>query len=131
MIGGAFNEWFTLCHKSRASDGQGGWTYIWAQYATEHGRMSRLGKGAAKSQERIIGAQLQEWASHLFFCRPGPESSAAIESPTRQASTTWCWPFALQARGLRAISSVSAVKFSRANSSSAEIGRQRRWPAES
>ena len=71
MIGGAFNEWFTLCHKSRSGDGQGGWTYTWAQYATEHGRMSRLGKGAAKSEERVIGAQLQEWASHLFFCRPG------------------------------------------------------------
>ncbi len=71
MIAGAFNEWFTLCRKSRSSDGQGGWTYVWSQYATEHGRMSRLGRDAAKSQEREIGAQLQEWASHLLFCRAG------------------------------------------------------------
>jgi len=71
VIGGAFNEWFTLCRKSRSSDGQGGWTYAWTQYATEHGRMSRLGKGTAKSQEVNLGGQLQEWASHLLFCRAG------------------------------------------------------------
>jgi hypothetical protein len=70
MIAGTFNEWFTLAHKTRTGDGQGGWTYTWAQYATERGRLSRMGRGDAKSEERTIGAQLQEWASHLFFCRP-------------------------------------------------------------
>jgi hypothetical protein len=71
MIAGTFNEWFTLRHKARASDGQGGWTYAWTQYATERGRMSRLGRGASRSEERAIGPQLQEWVSHIFFCRPG------------------------------------------------------------
>ncbi len=71
MIAGAFNEWFTLYHKSPVADGQGGWTYTWTQYATERGRMSWLGRAASKSEERLVGPQLQEWASHLFFCRPG------------------------------------------------------------
>lgn len=71
MIAGTFNEWFTLYHKARSGDGQGGWTYMWTQYATERGRMSRLGRGASKSQERRVGEQLEEWASHVFFCRPG------------------------------------------------------------
>jgi hypothetical protein len=70
MIAGTFNEWFTLFHKSRAGDGQGGFTYSWVQYAAERGRMSRLGRGAAKSEERNIGEQLEAWASHLFYCRP-------------------------------------------------------------
>jgi hypothetical protein len=71
MIAGTFNEWFTLCHKTRASDGQGGWIYTWTQYATERGRMSRLGHAASRSEEHAIGPQLQEWVSHIFFCPPG------------------------------------------------------------
>ncbi len=71
MIAGTFNEWFTLYHKTRASDGQGGWTYSFTQYASERGRMSRLGRGSSRGEEHAMGQQLQEWMSHIFFCRPG------------------------------------------------------------
>jgi len=71
MIAGTFNEWFTLYHKTRTSDGQGGSTYSWTQYATERGRMSHLGRAASKSQEREVGQELAEWITHIFFCRPG------------------------------------------------------------
>jgi hypothetical protein len=77
MISGTFNEWFTLAHKTRTSDGQGGSTFTYTVYADrgagtgEHGRMSHLGKGSSKSSEPNIGSQLEGWVSHLFFCRAG------------------------------------------------------------
>jgi hypothetical protein len=71
LIGGTFNEWFTLAHKVRTPDGQGGSTFTFTQYASEHGRMSHLGKGSSKSSEPNIGGQLEGWVSHLFFCRAG------------------------------------------------------------
>jgi hypothetical protein len=71
MIAGTFNEWFTLYRKTRTPDTMGGSTYVWTQYATERGRMSHLGKAASKSEESDIGAQLQEWVSHMFYCRSG------------------------------------------------------------
>ncbi|MGA9723310.1 MAG: hypothetical protein WBQ86_12710 [Candidatus Binatus sp.] len=71
MIGGTFNEWFQLAHKVRTADGQGGSTFTYLNYASEHGRMSHLGKGSSKSSEPNIGEQLEEWVSHLFFCRAG------------------------------------------------------------
>jgi len=71
MISGTFNEWFTLAHKVRAADGQGGFTFSYVTYATEHGRMSHLGRGTSRAQEPNIGEQLEEWQSHLFYCRQG------------------------------------------------------------
>jgi hypothetical protein len=71
MIAGTFNEWFTLAHKSRTSDGQGGFTFSFVTYATEHGRMSHLGKGSSRSPEPNIGSQLEEWEAHIFYCRNG------------------------------------------------------------
>ena len=71
MIGGTFNEWFTLAHKSRTADTQGGFTFTYALYGTEHGRMSHLGKGSGKGGEPNIGEQLEEWEAHIFFCRAG------------------------------------------------------------
>ena len=77
MIAGAFNEWFTLCRKSRSSDGQGGWTYAWTQYATEHGRMSRLGCAARRSRRKLT------WAGNFrsglrIFCSAAPESGSSV-----------------------------------------------------
>ncbi len=71
MIGGTFNEWFALAHKHRTADGQGGFTYTYVNYATEHGRMSHLGKGSGKGREPNIGSQLEEWESHIFYVRAG------------------------------------------------------------
>lgn len=72
MIAGTFNEWFTLAHRVRTPDGQGGFidTYP-TPYATERGRMSHLGKTSSKSQEREIGEQLVEWVNQIFYCRFG------------------------------------------------------------
>jgi hypothetical protein len=78
MIAGTFNEWFTLSHRTRTSDGQGGWTEAYVDYAGgtaggngEHARLTLLGKAAGKSQEMRMGPQLEEWVSHMFFCRMG------------------------------------------------------------
>ncbi len=72
MIAGTFNEWFTLAHRTRSADGQGGFIESYATtYATEHGRMSHLGKNSSRSQERHMEGQLEEWISHIFYCRPG------------------------------------------------------------
>jgi len=76
MIAGTFNEWFTLAHRVRTSDGQGGFTQSYATaYATERGRMSHLGRASSKSSEPLIGEQLEEFVSHLFYCR----SAVALE----------------------------------------------------
>ena len=71
MIAGTFNEWFTLAHKVRTSDGQGGFTLSYVTYATEHGRMSRLGRATSRGSEPNIGEQLEEWQMHVFYCRAG------------------------------------------------------------
>lgn len=71
MIAGSFNEWFTLAHKQRTSDGQGGFAFAFVQYAKERGRMSRLGRGTSAGKELNIGEQLQEWEMHIFYGRPG------------------------------------------------------------
>lgn len=71
MIAGTFNEWFTLQHRVRTADGQGGYTYTLATYATERGRMSHLGRGSSKSEERSIGGGLQEWTSMILYLRAG------------------------------------------------------------
>jgi hypothetical protein len=71
MIAGTFNEWFTLAHATRTPDGQGGFVVTHVTYATERGRMSHLGKTSSKSQERLIGEQLTEWISEIFYCRFG------------------------------------------------------------
>lgn len=62
-----FNGSFALANRVRTSDGAGGWTESFgAAYATERGRMS-----AASGNERQTGPQLEDWISHIFFCRPG------------------------------------------------------------
>lgn len=71
MIAGTFNEWFTLAHKVRTSDGQGGFTFAWQTYATERGRMSHLGRETTAGQEPRIGEQLVQWETHVFYCRAG------------------------------------------------------------
>ncbi|MBE3604136.1 hypothetical protein IMX07_10925 [bacterium] len=71
MIAGMFNEWFTLSHRTAASDGQGGVTYSFTAYATERGRMSHLGKMASKSEEKLIGGALQEVIAHILYLRNG------------------------------------------------------------
>ena len=69
MIAGTFNEWFTLQHRVRAGDGQGGFTYTLSTYATERGRMSHLGRGSSKSSEREIGGGMQEWTPMILYLR--------------------------------------------------------------
>ena len=78
MIAGTLNEWFTLSHRTRTSDAQGGWNEAYVDYAGgtaggpgERCRMSLLGRSAGKSDERRMGPQLEEWVSHILFLRLG------------------------------------------------------------
>jgi hypothetical protein len=71
MIAGTFNEWLTLQHKSQTDDGQGGVTFSYETYASERGRVGRLGKTTSKSTEVRFGGQLQERSESIIYLRPG------------------------------------------------------------
>ncbi|HUW11702.1 MAG TPA: phage head closure protein [Anaerolineae bacterium] len=62
LIATLFNHTFTVTRKTRASDGQGGWTQTYGSVGSVSGRMR-----PASATEKVAAAQRQAEISHVLY----------------------------------------------------------------
>lgn len=65
---GLLNNQFTISRRDRVSDGQGGWTIVWADVATVRGRIR-----PANSAERVVADKDEQQVTHVLYVVAGED----------------------------------------------------------
>lgn len=65
LIDMLYNHVYTVARRTRASDGQGGWSETWKTVVSIAGRMR-----PASAPERVAADQRQAQISHVLYCGP-------------------------------------------------------------